>query len=276
MLSAFGRTIRRQTQDCLGKATAIPEGLFLGCTALAEVKLPEGLTEIGVRAFKDCPLTSIALPGDVTTIRDSAFQNCSLTAVTLPEGVTTIGASAFEDCASLASVSFPAGMNAVGASAFKNCSALTSVKFARTTNAFTLGFNIRTDGSGTEASQEYEAQFEIQPVRGLLINGNFGYRENRMSNTNFVGDFDAQLLLNQSGNIRLKAYNQTNDRYFVRTNPTTQGLGIIFKKDFDNWNELFFWRSKKKKSETETTKPVEDEETKNDTGFVRFREKQDN
>ncbi|MBQ9348401.1 MAG: leucine-rich repeat domain-containing protein [Oscillibacter sp.] len=122
-----------------GRTTALPEGLFLGCTALAEVKLPEGLTEIGIRTFKDCPLTSVELPEGVTTIRDSAFQNCSLSALTLPEGVTTIGVSTFESCASLASVSFPAGLNAVGASAFKNCSALASVKFARTTSAFTLG-----------------------------------------------------------------------------------------------------------------------------------------
>jgi len=108
-----------------------------------------------------------------------------------------------------------------------------------------------------------------------LLNGNFGYRENRMSNTNFVGDFDAQLLLNESGGIRLKAYNQTNDRYFVRTNPTTQGLGIIFKKDFNNWNELFFWRSKKKnKTANEIQKEEQPENT--DTGFVIFREKQDN
>ena len=72
----------------------------------------------------------------------------------------------------------------------------------------------------------------------LIVNGNFGYRENRMSNTNFVGDFDAQLLLTPSGDIRLKAYNETNDKYFTRTNLTTQGIGIIFRKDFDSWNDF--------------------------------------
>ena len=95
-----------------------------------------------------------------------------------------------------------------------------------------------------------------------------------MSNTNFVGDFDAQLLLNQKGSIRLKAYNQTNDRYFVRTNPTTQGFGIIFKKDFNNWNELFMWRNKSK-NKVEVEAPAENQTNNTDTGFVRFREKQD-
>ena len=57
-----------------------------------------------------------------------------------------------------------------------------------------------------------------------------------MANTNFVGDFEAEWLVNRSGDIRLKAYNETNDRYYTRTNLTTQGIGIIFKKDFNKWS----------------------------------------
>ena len=56
-----------------------------------------------------------------------------------------------------------------------------------------------------------------------------------------VGDFEAEWLVNRSGDIRLKAYNETNDRYYTRTNLTTQGIGIIFKKDFNKWSELLFW-----------------------------------
>lgn len=33
----------------------------------------------------------------------------------------------------------------------------------------------------------------------LLINGNFGYKENVMTNTNFIGDFEAIWLLTPSG-----------------------------------------------------------------------------
>ena len=75
----------------------------------------------------------------------------------------------------------------------------------------------------------------------LIINGNFGYRDNPMANTNFVGDFEAEWLLTRSGDVRLKAYNETNDRYYTKTNLTTQGVGIMYKKDFNKWNELFFW-----------------------------------
>ena len=68
-----------------------------------------------------------------------------------------------------------------------------------------------------------------------------------MANTNFVGDFQAEWLVNRSGDIRLKAYNETNDRYYTKTNLTTQGIGIIFKKDFNKWNELLFWNKWKLK-----------------------------
>ena len=31
------------------------------------------------------------------------------------------------------------------------------------------------------------------------------------------------------------------DRYYTKTNLNTQGIGIIFSKDFDTWSEFAFW-----------------------------------
>lgn len=74
----------------------------------------------------------------------------------------------------------------------------------------------------------------------LLINGNFGYRDNSMTNnSNFIGDFDLQWLLTKNGNISLKAYSATNDRYFTKSSLTTQGIGLQLKKDFISWKDLF-------------------------------------
>ena len=102
------------------------------------------------------------------------------------------------------------------------------------TNAFTLGFNIRTDGEGAAASQEYEAQFEIQPIRGLLINGNFGYRYNDIANQPIFGNLDIEYMLTRDGKLRAKAYTHTVDKYSLRTANTVQGVGLVFKHDF-NW-----------------------------------------
>lgn len=69
----------------------------------------------------------------------------------------------------------------------------------------------------------------------LRFNGNFGYRDKTMNNNTFVGDFDIEYLLNKSGNVRLKAYNRYNDQnFYLKTAQTTQGVGIVFKRDFDN------------------------------------------
>ena len=70
----------------------------------------------------------------------------------------------------------------------------------------------------------------------LIFNGNFGYRDNTYNtrNSNFIGDFDLEYLLNRKGSIRLKAYNHFNDQnYYVRNAMTTQGVGVVFKHDFD-------------------------------------------
>lgn len=108
-------------------------------------------------------------------------------------------------------------------------------------NNWNVGTNFSTGEKGW-TDVEFEGILSGQLLNNrLLINGNFGYRDNPLANTNFVGDFEAEWLVNRSGDIRLKAYNETNNRYYTRTNLTTQGIGIIFKKDFNKWNELLFW-----------------------------------
>lgn len=69
----------------------------------------------------------------------------------------------------------------------------------------------------------------------LLFNGNLGYRDKSLNNNSFIGDFDIEYLLNKSGSLRLKAYNRYNDQnYYLKSALTTQGVGIVFKRDFDN------------------------------------------
>ena len=109
-------------------------------------------------------------------------------------------------------------------------------------NNWNVGTNFSTGERGW-TDMEFEGMLSGRLLNNrLLINGNFGYRDNPLANTNFVGDFEAEWLVTRSGEIRLKAYNETNDRYYTRTNLTTQGIGIIFQKDFEKWSELMFWK----------------------------------
>lgn len=119
-----------------------------------------------------------------------------------------------------------------------------------------LGANLSTGEKGwTDVEAEAILSGRLLNNR-LLINGNFGYRENVLANTNFIGDFEVVWLLTRNGDFRIRAYNQTNDRYFTKSTLTTQGVGFIYKKDFDKWSDLFQWFMKnrnKKKVEKENT-----------------------
>ena len=81
----------------------------------------------------------------------------------------------------------------------------------------------------------------------LIINGNLGYRDNPYTNRNFIGDIDIQYILDKKGIFSLKGYSKTNDRYFSRTDLTTQGTGIMLQHEFNKW---FNWKKKKKKKDT--------------------------
>lgn len=115
-------------------------------------------------------------------------------------------------------------------------------------NNWNFGANISTGDEGWH-NAEYEGLLNGRLLNNrLIINGQFGYRDNATTaNSSFIGDFDISYLLVPSGNLALKVYNQTNDRYFTKSSLNTQGIGFIIKKDFTNLGELF-GRKRKKKS----------------------------
>ena len=119
---------------------------------------------------------------------------------------------------------------------------------------WSVGANISTGAEGFY-NAEYEGLLTGRLLNNrLLINGEIGYRDNvnTPDNSSFIGDFDVRYLLRPSGSLAVKVYNQTNDRYFTRNSLTTQGLGIIMKKDFNGFHDLF---GLKKKNRKKVTKP---------------------
>lgn len=78
----------------------------------------------------------------------------------------------------------------------------------------------------------------------LLLNGQFGYRDNVNATTSFIGDFDVRYLLLPNGNISVRVYNQTSDRYFTKSNLNTQGIGIVLKHDFNSFIPYFLFKKK--------------------------------
>lgn len=103
-----------------------------------------------------------------------------------------------------------------------------------------VGTNIRTSDSEF-SNTEVELVLSSRLLNDrVLLNGNFGYKDNMYTSDAFIGDIDIEVLLNRMGTWRLKAYNHYNEKfYYVRNAVQTQGLGIMYKRDFDTLRELF-------------------------------------
>ena len=136
-------------------------------------------------------------------------------------------------------------LNAVASSAI-------SAQLSSLLNSFTdkvqIGTNIRAGQDGFRDDTEYEMLLSSQLLDNrLLINGNFGVRNtiNTGKNNTFIGEFDLEYKLTKSGDIRLKAYNHARDMYFgLKQALTIQGVGIMFRKDFTHFSEIFRRRRK--------------------------------
>jgi len=120
------------------------------------------------------------------------------------------------------------------------------------TDKVQIGTNIRAAQDGFTDDTEVEMLLSSQLLDNrLLFNGNFGYKNpagspDATQKNVFVGEFDLEYLLTPSGEIRLKAYNHANDMYqYLKQSLTTQGVGIMFKKDFTKFSDIFRRRSRR-------------------------------
>ena len=120
---------------------------------------------------------------------------------------------------------------------------------SRIDDRWQLGTNIRTsDGDFNNTEVELLLSSQLLNDR-LLINGNFGYRDDNLNDQSaLIGDVDIEFLLNNLGSWRIKAYNHYNEKYYYKqTAVQTQGVGIMYRKDFDDLYELFGTRRRKRK-----------------------------
>ena len=134
----------------------IPACLCYGMKNLTSVTIPNSVTSIGEKVFKECSgLTSVVWNAEncagfsydsapfydfrsqITsfTFGDSVkhiparlcYGMTKLPAITLPNSVTSIGRYAFQGCHGLTSITIPHSVTSIGESAFSSCYGLTSV-----------------------------------------------------------------------------------------------------------------------------------------------------
>ena len=117
---------------------------FMGCTALTELSLTEGLTTLGKYSFSGCTaLEKVTIPSTISDFGDCTFSGCSaLNELMLTEGMTEIGHQAFEGCTALEEVTIPSTIQRwatihsdqvmqqqTECNPFVNCSSLKKVSF---------------------------------------------------------------------------------------------------------------------------------------------------
>jgi hypothetical protein len=122
-------------------------------------------------------------------------------------------------------------------------------------NDFNLGFTY-SPGSGNREYNPDEVQiaFETQVLDDRVsINGNFDYRGTTGTQTEqLTGDFEAEVRLTEK--IRFKVFNRFNDHQGTGKGPYTQGVGILFREDFEKLGDLFRKKDRKEaKKEEEIT-----------------------
>ena len=114
--------------------TSIGLNAFRDCSNLKTVSLPKKLTHIFSFSFANCVrLTSINFPEGLEDFYEGVFLGCtSLKSITLPEGFLLIGSNVFDGCSNLTSISLPASLRSVMSEAFHGCNKLSTVKYAGT------------------------------------------------------------------------------------------------------------------------------------------------
>ncbi|MCM1067220.1 MAG: leucine-rich repeat domain-containing protein [Muribaculaceae bacterium] len=102
--------------------TAIPRTAFINCKSIQNITIPSTVVSIGESAFDGTEgLTSVGtLPDGITKIGVGAFRNSGIKSLNIPKGVKYIEGSVCNECRSLASVKFHDDIDSIGGNAFHN------------------------------------------------------------------------------------------------------------------------------------------------------------
>ncbi len=106
-----------------------------------------------------------------------------------------------------------------------------------------IGVNYRPGDEISKDQVEVALSTQVLDDR-VTINGNVGYGGQTVEQaSNIVGDFNVDVKLNKSGKLRLKAFNESNDKLLYEDAPYTQGVGIFYREEFNSFSELInnFW-----------------------------------
>lgn len=122
--SPFMNDLRIKSVILPNGLTNIGEKAFYGCQNLKNIVIPDTVTSIGAYAFFQCSFSIITLPNSIVEIREGAFCRSALSEIVIPNQVTDIADLTFSNCFFLNSVQVPDSVKTLGKEAFYGCKAL--------------------------------------------------------------------------------------------------------------------------------------------------------
>jgi hypothetical protein len=147
---------------------------------------------------------------------------------------------------------------ALGNSSYEIISAQLSRMLSQISKDFDIGVNYRPGDQISPTELELALSTQLWDNR-VSIDGAVGmntYSGDAAQTTQIIGDVLVEVKITEDGRLRFKAFNRTNsagDVLISGYSPYTQGVGVVFRKEFNTFGELFR-RSKNAKSDADSGK----------------------
>jgi hypothetical protein len=146
----------------------------------------------------------------------------------------------------------------LGMSSFGVISSQLNNWLSKISKDFDIGVNYRPGDQMSKQELELALSTQLFNDR-VVIDGTFGMSSSTnpsptpasQNSSQWIGDVNVEVKITEDGRFRVKAFNRTNTSLDLYTgqSPYTQGVGILYRKEFDNFCDLF--RKQKKAIITE-------------------------
>lgn len=168
------------------------------------------------------------------------------------------------------------GQNVITGNLVERASSLVNDIFSGEDDKFKIGLNyVQGDRiQNQQSTDQFGVTVSTQINNKILINGRVGVPVGGVSESAVVGDVEVEYLFNEDGSLRGKIFNRQNDIQFIgEAQGYTQGAGLSYSVDFDNFRELWTKIFKNKKTLQDTIVKPKDSLKLETPDFINFTEK---
>ena len=135
-----------------------------------------------------------------------------------------------------------ANINGVGSNASELLSSQLTNMLSQLSDDVDIGVNYSQGNAATRDQVSLNLSTQILNDR-VSIDGNVGTASattSAQNTSNMVGEFNIEVKVTEDGAVRIKVFNRSN-QYLLVTNdvPYTQGVGLFYRKEAENFEELF-------------------------------------